>query len=142
MNWQLLWMTLREAVSYVAGVHSSNEIEALDAIRAALGKGWITGRWGMGSFFDNDPCLSSEVVPANEFFWTYALIFLVENGVVIDQEFLPTKRDRSPQPRELFLLRSEVLALWPSAREEPAHVASSETAGPLKPRKRRPASLD
>ena len=44
-SWRLLWMPLCEAVIYVAAQIASDEIEALGAIRQALGKGWITGRW-------------------------------------------------------------------------------------------------
>jgi hypothetical protein len=65
------------------------------------------------------PLFSDEEVPTDPLFWASALIFLIGSGRVIDQRFVfafdetDAAPERAPRPRELFLLRSRVLELWP-----------------------------
>src|SRR3984893_16041430 len=61
---------------------------------------------------------SSDQVPTDPMFWDHALIFLTGNGCVVDQRFLffneeDYSPEPAPRPRELLLLRSRVLELWP-----------------------------
>jgi hypothetical protein len=58
------------------------------------------------------PLFSPDEVPTDPLFWDQALII---NGRVIDQRMSEADAapDRVPRPRELFLLRSRILELWP-----------------------------
>jgi hypothetical protein len=122
-----LWLTLIEAVEHVQAhleQHGCPELGALRQLRMACGEGEIPLRWAAdqlpkGIFrIGLPPLFSDEEVPTDPMFWENALIFLIGSGRVIDQRFVyldetDAALERAPRPRELFLLRSRVLELWP-----------------------------
>ena len=149
-----LWMTLVEAVTHIHDCDGCTQLEALGQLRQALGEADIPARWAAYPPINRPPSysramphlLSSEQVPTDAFFWSGALIYLDANGRVIDEFFLRGPDGEfvagpTPRGRELFLLRSRVLELWPLSnhlRKELFPTRSGSTTRPELP-VRRPA---
>ena len=127
-----LWMTLVEAVTHIQDCDGCTQLEALGQLRQALGEADIPARWAAYPPINRPPSysramphlLSSEQVPTDAFFWSGALIYLDGNGRVIDEFFLRGPDGEfvagpTPRGRELFLLRSRVLELWPQLQKLP-----------------------
>jgi hypothetical protein len=150
-----LWMTLVEAVTQIQDCEGCTQLEAVGQLRQALGEADIPARWAAYPPINRPPSysfamphlLSSEQVPTDAFFWASAPIYLDGNGRVIDEYFLRGPDGESvvgptPRGRELFLLRSRVLELWPLSnhrRKESSPTGSGSTTQPELP-VRRPAS--
>jgi hypothetical protein len=124
-------MSLTEAVHHVQAVESCSQIDALTQLRMALGDGDISARWAADPLpswiyqVGVPPLFSSDEVPIDAGYWDSVLIFLDGDGRVIDQSFyLDEKEEKSPpRPRQLLLLRSRVLELWPPT-EKTVHGAN------------------
>jgi hypothetical protein len=138
-----LWMTLVEALEHVQAhlAHQGREeLGALRQLRMACGEADIPLRWAAdaplpGIYQVGLPRLFSPVeVPTDPMFWDHALIFLTGNGWVVDQRFLfINEKDHSaehaPRPRELLLLRSRVLELWPLRSDAHEGVTAKDQVG-------------
>jgi hypothetical protein len=134
------WMTLAEAVEYVAtvegfpaneGIPKSEKVHAiwwlrsldtldpaLQQIRAALVDGEIPVKWASDTFF-SDFYFADDDPPPEGTFWIIAAIYPSENYAVLDQKTPKVLGGEcAPDPagnkRQLLLLRSKVYELWPS----------------------------
>jgi hypothetical protein len=152
-----LWMTLVEAVEHVQAhlaQHGYMGRAALRELRMACGEGEIPLHWAADQPPEGiirvglPPLFSDDVVPTDPLFWENALIFLIGSGRVVDQRFIfideaDTALERAPRPRELFLLRSRVLELWPlrsDTQEEDTPTGESGSADQIPTRRQSPAT--
>lgn len=123
------WMTFAEVVRHIQASVECEEETAVSELRVVMGQGLVPARWAFdrsreSTLFEPPPIFSLDPVPADPFYWTLVLIFMDEDGAVVDQSYWG-EATTTPQRRGLFLLRSRVLELWyPSSRNAAAHKLS------------------
>ena len=113
------WITLSEAVTHVQAVECSDQAEALDQLRMALADADIPAHWAADplppeiySVGDPGP-FSCDQVPTDAMYWLHVLIFISGDCRVIDQPSHYDETQPLPRPRQLLLLRTRVMELWP-----------------------------
>jgi hypothetical protein len=84
------WMTLAEVVRHIQACVECEEQTAVGELRVAMGQGLVPARWAFDrsrecSLFEPPPIFSADPVPADQFYWAFALIFMDGDGAVVDQ---------------------------------------------------------
>src|SRR5258708_1016614 len=125
MPYKSKWISLSDAIAYVEDREQCDPTAALRQIRTALGDGEIPARWGpdpapdpiqLGAYatlYFTTSQFADDQVPTDAGFWSGVLI-MEGSGKVIDQ----TDSTLGPRPRELFVERRRVEALWPRATNQ------------------------
>jgi hypothetical protein len=151
-----LWMTLGEALAHIQAhlvQGSCDQLSAETELRMACGEGEIPLRWAADPppqglcFFESfglHSLFAADEVPTSPLYWRQVLIF---GDRVVDQSFsslteADSPPERAPRQRELFLLRSRVLELWPlrSDAHEGASAKGHSGSADQIPRQQSPAT--
>jgi len=113
-------MTIGEAARHIQVVDCTDQASARSQLRTAFIDQEIPLRWAAdpppleGDWLWDPWPFSSDEIPTDPYFWFNALIFLDGDGLVVERG-----------PRQLLLLRSGVLELWPPSNHERKDRASS-----------------